>query len=56
MNHHHKLSLLKVVSMVNCLTLGKNLDRIRCITELQVLINSNLTLNTIRTTDYTLKV
>ena len=23
MNHHHKLSLLKVVSMVNCLTLGK---------------------------------
>ena len=26
---------------------GKNLDRIRCITELQVLINSNLTLNTI---------
>ena len=56
MNHHNKLSLLKVVSMVNCLTLGKNLDRIRCITELQVLINSNLTLNTIRTTDYTLKV
>ena len=53
MNHHHKFSLLKeihhalthactffdrVVSMVNCLTLRKSLDRIRYITELPVII------------------
>ena len=41
--------------MVNSLT-EKNLDKIRCITEVQVIINFHVILNTVRTTDYTIMV
>ena len=45
----------RIVGMVNNLT-EKNLDKNHCITEVQVIINSNVILNTVRTTDYTIMV
>ena len=53
---HAQLFLTEFSVWLTALLWEKNLDRIRCITELPVIINSNLTLNTIQKTDYRIHV
>ena len=53
---HAQLFLTELSVRLTALLWEKNLDRLRCITQLPVIINSNLTLNTTQTTDYFIMV